>query len=438
MIEDFIKNRLVHEERNVRIYFPRKGGFTGKPLAIINGKIKYFPPDEKDFKYLLRWWFRTALSRKELGRRTYKELEKDKLMTKLFGSTEKQSGLNIKINYDGKYIAKVEETYQSMYSNLKNKLLEQEFIQQLSQLVNCMNQNIEFQPRLRCKFFNDRIELRVMFKSNDKHACRSAIFQVDGLTDNHIIKVGDIPRIILLSTYYIDRDKLKQSTSYDKILDEVILNYLSTVCIPKEIMIKNILIYANQIIENKELVKILTELSLTLGSVGSISNRGFGSIVLSKTNNIEIEKISEIIKELLRLVGVETPINPLDPGNGLPKVPTLDLPNGVFHVHISDKTYLSNYALKKINEAYVKRKNKNLRNSDVDTCLLGIPRKDCPKGRRISSIASKIIPRHNFSNYVNILTYGFLSSDVRLNRNYKNGDLKETFSKTFEAVTNFF
>ena len=433
LIEDFKKDSLVFEASNIKILFPRKGGYTSVPLSLEGDRVRYHPPDGKDFKYLFRWWFRTALSRLYNGQKTYKELEKDSLMKNLMGTTEKQSAISIDIQYDNKQLSDIENYYTRLYQQIRKSLDVRNIKNDLKGLINAMNPR----SKLRIRFVGSEITFQ-LDRTGKKLSYKIHILIQRGM----LIDVSNLPRIILMSRFSKGYHELStDEKSIDLLVDEVILRYLSLYYIPRELVIKSFKVYLNhQLGSNyREVLKDLIKLSLILGSVGSISNRGFGSIIYKPDNwdTITTDRISRLIKDLLMKVMGGNYSGSLNVNRAVPKVPTLDVPaassekDSAFYIYISERNYHMNDALKRIQGAYMINMNRYLPRNIYSRLVLGSPRRNM-KERRMSSIASKIIYNYG-SGSTNVLTYGFISLDIPRG----NIGVIRKFKDCFEAVINY-
>jgi len=496
---------LLKENEIVRIQAeiiaPRIGGYNARPYDI--DLDLYEIPRSPEIKALWRWWMRVVISGLYSGQKAYDDL--DNKVSDILGSNEQASSFSVvvrvvdeikleKISQEGhlvklllikiipnillkfKYrwnmrVARIQDidltlpvtirfstppTRRRLDMNSLNKELHKYFANTVmpkpAKKGREARVQIDSSSALRILFKNLNLKLNVSQSELDK------AFDIY----DKIVKLSNIPRIrLLLQPLRTEGEKSKLLGK----LDEEVRRYLQRISedlIMPERLVMEIVVTKNRDIPNEKLrfaIAVLL-LSILLGSTGSITRRGLGSIfvkhvsVNSEYQSLlyeELKYVNEILnaesEQRLRRKLIEFIRHILELGKsvyktntkirGMPNVPALIPETKYFKIDVIECHGDILKVLEKVGGAFLKNKWKKAVGIDLrspggklHTWILGLPRRIvkegkvktgyyievkekgeqiAKEGRRISAISFKLFETRNSKKY--IILYGFLSKD---------------------------
>jgi len=432
LLDKMLKDEIIEEYRDIDIILPRKGGFNGTPVYVVGDKLFYSPPDEKDLKYLFRWWGRTAFSRVKGGRATYKDIERDKTFKRIFGSKENQSGFSIVLEYNPSSLSQIKKRYEELLEDLKNHFGEHQIRDISRKLGRTSKVTISVKKR---GDVGDFLNIRR----------RDGIIEVY-INDRRLrdlIYVLDVSRIRFVSRRSLEIPNVYEEVGREVhpwrdlkryIFDQLLSTALSMAYVPRKISVDRLYICGRSGLKDseKEFIKNLSRLALLFGSVGSVSNRGVGSIICSKLDyRFEEEDIRSLIKEVADSVPIDSPYREkVDE----PVVPTLDEELRIFrYIYIGKRRSIESL-LDIATSSYMANKNIYIKSKRL-RYYLGLPRKEFNGKRRESPIKTKIIHKEGVDG--GLLTYGFYSKDIsERSKDVNKRDFNEAFDKIVDYQKN--
>jgi len=414
------------------VLLPRIGGYNARPYS--SELQLYELPRASELKALWRWWLRVILSSIFEGQKTYDEL--DEKISELLGSTRQQSMFTITID-----TTKAEQALM----RAKDK------IELFKQVID------RFAPKY------DSDKRGFSFKEFKELLASKKDREVVQLY-NEIVRLNNIPRIKLLEQRRRDEDIKKYLR---RMLEDIAFIATIPTSLPIRIIIginEYVKLDDEELKSKLELALASLLLSLLIGGIGSITRRGFGSIVLKNVGlkpkyeglakeiveridrilQVENEdKLREEIIEYIKFV-CELADRVYKKGTShtsqkmlIPKVPTLSPNTDYFKLEVFECNKHGNIIniLESIGKATLKAEwkricNVNVRKSggEFHTWILGLPRStketgyfvNGDKGRRPSAIAFKVFENKNGKRFV--IVYGFLSRDWPINRLVHKGE----------------
>jgi len=481
---------------NADVLLHRTGGYNARPYS--SELQLYELPRASELKALWRWWLRVILSSIFKGQKTYNEL--DEKIGEILGSTKRQSMFTIAIDTtEIEQILVQARDKMKGFEQLLTKIIPEtinkfvfkynrdENLKKIAKLdrIKLMPPSIHFKVLKDFKQFEQEIskfglrpkprkkgseaecsiesseELSVLMKKIGINYYDKEIIQLY----DEIVKLIKIPRIILLKQSRRGEDdefKVEISEGNRKYLRRILEDIASMVVLPTRLPIK-IIVGVNKYVKlnDEELRLALASLLLSLlfGGIGSITRRGFGSIVL---RNVEPKSkyeglVKEVVEKINRILQVENEdelkgrlieyikfiseladrvykkeISHTSQKVLIPNVPTL-LPNtDYFKLEVFECNKYKSVIdiLISIGKATLKAEWKRICNVNVrkpggefHTWILGLPRSmedpssgkktgyfiNNDRGRRPSAIAFKIFENKNGKKFV--IVYGFLSKD---------------------------
>jgi len=498
-IQNEILNNNIILIINADVLLPRIGGYNARPYS--SELQLYELPRASELKALWRWWLRVILSSIFEGQKTYDML--DEKIGEILGNTKQQSMFTIAID-----TTKAEQVLVQARDKIKRlehllmKIIPEsinrftfeynrdESLKKKAKLngIKLMPLSIRFKVLKDFKQFEQEIKKfglspKPRKKGGEAECCiessegLSRLMKSIGINyyDEEIVQLYDeivklvkIPRITLLKQpRREDRedDEFKGKISEDnkKYLKRILEDIVSMAVVPTSLPIKIVMGMNDHVkLDDEELKLALASLllSLLLGGIGSITRRGFGSIVL---RNVEPKPkyeglVKEVVEKINRILQVENEdelkgrlieyikfvcgladrvykkeISHTSQKILIPNVPTL-LPNtDYFKLEVFECNKYKSVIdiLNSIGKATLKAEWKRICNVNVrkpggefHTWILGLPRSmEDPKsgkktgyfiinndrGRRPSAIAFKIFENKNGKKFV--ILYGFLSKD---------------------------
>lgn len=501
---------------DAEILVPRVGGYNARPYSCKLDMVEL--PRASELKALWRWWLRVTLSAVFGGQKDYEELDKE--VGTILGSTEKQSVFKVIIDLS-QALQELEQAKNKL--NLLSSLLKRRIptivdsfvfkyresgldkaaklkeirLLPISISFKDMKKFDEFKQRFKKEFGlavrkvkrRGRVEARCEIRTRDdllrllEHLNYRGCDEIAQLYDE-IIKLFNIPRITLLKQPRKedgenDKCQFKLSEGNYKYLERIVEDIAPLIALPERLPIKIIIVVNNRerlyqglIDDQVKKVKLAIAtlfLSLLLGGLGSITRRGFGSIVLKQIN------YNQMLKDLLLLQDIIKKVNEaLDAKNEnelksklidyisrivlklaynvygkeklsiaeTPKVPTLTLYTDYFKLDVieckSDTDSIN--ILECIGKAVLKSEWKRIcrvgvrvPGGEFHTWILGLPRSMGDtgyfiredgredRGRRSSAIALKILENREGKKFV--IVYGFLSRDWPIDKLIHKGKL---------------
>ncbi len=409
-LENLYRQRHLLYEKEITVLFPRKGGPHGYSFWIENGVPKYYPPDAKDFKYLLRWWLRTIYSAKHCGRKTYQQIEEE--VGELLGTTKKSSRIQISIKpINQRDIVRIKEEYESLFVALKHKLADAQ---------GRIESTIENKNRYLLQVKGNEMGKSIIFKQKRRGGkkVKIDINDIGEIQTTALTYVLDVPRIKLAASSDVTSYVLLYRSNINKLVETLSAISTNFLYVPKRLPLK-LEIYGDPNLKKK--IEALAELALTMGSVGSIANRGFGSITYAEIPT-SVDEVINIVDNVIRVFDAS------DGATRNPVIPTLTIPDHIFKVRISNVRVRS--VLRRISEAYLRQRNSRLSNLRLPKRrVLGMPRIRNSGMRMRSMIATKILKMGRKQAVV--LTYGFKWMG---NRSVDHC----SFNEVFDAVVSYF
>ncbi|MEZ0346280.1 MAG: type III-B CRISPR module RAMP protein Cmr1 [Infirmifilum sp.] len=419
-------------EVNAALLLPRIGGYKASPFS--KDLRLYEPPRPSEFKALWRWWLRVAASAAFKGQRKYDEL--DVKVEKYLGSTKQRSLFTINVEVDSREdlddlvsaVTCILEEYKRVKRNRGDEL--KELLDNLKRYYYSCQQKKNFPKTISLE------KLREVFECVNNTMERIPRYKLLLMGANLEKKIEEA------IAFYLACNGCRESTTMD--------------CrIP--LRVKLFLDVSHSKISANELRFCVATflLSMVLGGVGSITKRGFGSIIVSDVKfNDEYEwlreekkmfnnilgaqdaqqlkaNIEEYVRHVSNLAASIYSSNREKIPEGMPKVPTL-LPERYFKIEVLDCSNKDTVSiLECIGNATLKQKWKEKEKASATslyTWILGLPRAKLSKkdnklivetgyflygktedaGRRASAIGFKVWEGQN-KKY--IIIYGFLSND---------------------------
>jgi len=482
------------------VIFPRVGGYAARPY--INELDLYETPRPSELKALWRWWMRVTLSGLYGGSKYYDELDKE--VSKILGSTEKTSYFTIMVDLPAeaedtlKDIKRKAHMIRTLLTNIIPKIFKRFVIQwsekyshsariryiSLSIPVSIRFSKVKYRffKKLAKELFGQDIppkkkEIKVVIKTSNtlKMLIKKLNINLNIKSDDELksildiydelVNIAKIPRMSILLQ---PRRENGENDRFVNELSEENRKYLQRISedliIPKRMPFEIIVTRNREIGDNTEFRFAITTLllSLILGGIGSITRRGFGSIVikeveigdnykenlkeeltliekiLNASNSNELERaLNGYIKHIINLGRKTFSVSQRDPQ--LPEVPSLIPDSDYFRLKVLEFKDDIIEILKDFGRASLKSEwkkivygNKATRKTGgaLHTWILGLPRQakykergkeiytgyfiDDQPGRRPSAISLKIFESKQSKKF--IIVYGFLSKDWPLNK----------------------
>ncbi len=327
---------------DAEVLLPRIGGYNSRPYSVTLQRLE--PPRSSELKAIWRWWMRVALSTIYGGSRKYNEVEK--LVSELLGSTDKQSYFTVILESTEKeyerthdkinLIEQLLDPNEGIIINIAKKIYEeaskigltaetklsppiiikfkarkkgeQEFGHKLKELYSQLD--ISIKP-------TGRRQARVIIKSSKdlkRLTKRLGLIVSQDLLRIYdtIVNVSEIPRVKLIlqphkQSYKEVRedDIFKSEASEDnkRYLQRVMEDLVPFIDALERLPVKATILLNRKIDETRLRLGIsVFFLALTLGGLGSITRRGFGSIIIKSLKvTTRITKYFNILNEETRL-----------------------------------------------------------------------------------------------------------------------------------------
>lgn len=475
--EEILKTRNLLLTVDAEILLPRIGGYNAMPYSA--ALRRWEPPRPSELKALWRWWMRVALSAAYGCSENYKKL--DEVVGRILGSQEEQScfTLIVEPSDGGDSLSKVDLLKQLLDPEEGIVIKTAENLARIAseRRIECRivltpplkfraptQKRREFLLQLNISEKDLRIDSSKKLEKIARSAGQSIPQNLLEVYDS-VVEASNIARLRLLLQ---PRREEGEDNEFRGKVSESNKKYLSRIVEELAFLFRERLPVKILVLVNRKLDDTLLRfsistlfLALVLGGHGSITRRGFGSIVVRNceaseerhrrmlgdeirmlrsiqgaSNGEDLKRrLDELVRRTVELAKLARSVIEGEraltapPSEELPKVPTL-APDRFFRIEVFECPGRVGPAklLEAIGEATLKATWKTECRSPVTTpgenfhtWILGLPRRvgrtgyfvGSEGGRRISAIGFKIFENARGRKFV--IVYGFLSRDWPLN-----------------------